>query len=745
MSVATQKVLRNIIIGGIFLIPFIPFIVPDSMFFPFITGKNFAFRVLVELLVGAWIFLAIVDPEYRPRFRTRGADGSERPAWILIAISAFVGIMLVAALLGENVTKSIWSNYERMEGWITLIHLLGFFLVTTSVLQTEKLWHRLFQVSLGASVIMGIYGLYQLGGVLEIHQGGVRLDGTFGNATYLAVYALIHTFLAVFLAIRTKAGAYMWSMYGVVALLNLVMLYNTATRGAILGMIGGALLVTLLIALFGKQEHPQLRKWAIGGIGFVVLLVGGFWLAKDTSVVQDSAVMSRFANISFDSGTVQSRFTIWEMALEGFQEHPIIGWGQGNFGLLFNKYYKSSLYNQEPFFDRAHNVFLDWLTAGGVLGLTAYLSIFVAILYILWRRVRALSFLEKSIITGLLVAYFFHNIFVFDNLMSYVLFMMLAGYVHVRSLAGTERGIGGEHTPRASVMQVSGAVLVILTIAIVYQVNAKPLLANRGIIQGFAQLQQNGPHASQESFERAIGYGTYGTPEAREHFVQTAQRVVGAQQIPEQARQEYAGAAFEQMEQQVSETPNDARYRLILASFAGTIRQYEKAVEEFNTAIDLSPGKQAIYIGLAQLHANNQKYEKALSVAQEGYELYTDNPNARDAYAATAIQVGNYALAEELLIPAYGTIVVPDDQFVRAFSVQEDYENIIKIWKKRIAEMQKEGRDNAQFHISLAASYLNNGDRQLAIDELEKAMELNPDFTDQGQYYIDEIKAGRTP
>ena len=52
--------------AGFFLIPFIPSVVIDTMFFPFITGKNFAFRILVEILLAAWAILALANAVYRP-------------------------------------------------------------------------------------------------------------------------------------------------------------------------------------------------------------------------------------------------------------------------------------------------------------------------------------------------------------------------------------------------------------------------------------------------------------------------------------------------------------------------------------------------------------------------------------------------------------------------------------------------------------------------------------------------------
>ena len=47
------SILRWILLIGIALVPFISFLIANgglipNMFFPFITGKNFAFRILVE-------------------------------------------------------------------------------------------------------------------------------------------------------------------------------------------------------------------------------------------------------------------------------------------------------------------------------------------------------------------------------------------------------------------------------------------------------------------------------------------------------------------------------------------------------------------------------------------------------------------------------------------------------------------------------------------------------------------------
>ncbi|HQT83005.1 MAG TPA: hypothetical protein PLW99_02565, partial [Candidatus Paceibacterota bacterium] len=68
-----KQIARWTALTALFLIPFTPLLITNSYFFPFITGKAFYFRILVEILVAAWVVLALLDKEYRPRFSWIGA------------------------------------------------------------------------------------------------------------------------------------------------------------------------------------------------------------------------------------------------------------------------------------------------------------------------------------------------------------------------------------------------------------------------------------------------------------------------------------------------------------------------------------------------------------------------------------------------------------------------------------------------------------------------------------------------
>jgi uncharacterized membrane protein HdeD (DUF308 family) len=122
---------KAITYSGIFAIPFVVLIISNSLFFPFITGKNFAFRIIVEVIFASWIILALYDAQYRPKF-----------SWILASFLGLLGVMAFANALGQYPLQSFWSNYERMEGYVTLVHVCMYIVVLGSVMRTRALWYR---------------------------------------------------------------------------------------------------------------------------------------------------------------------------------------------------------------------------------------------------------------------------------------------------------------------------------------------------------------------------------------------------------------------------------------------------------------------------------------------------------------------------------------------------------------------------------------------------------------------------
>ncbi|MDP3965797.1 MAG: O-antigen ligase family protein [bacterium] len=748
-----EKMLRWTVLAGIFALPFIIFIVANTLFFPFITGKNFAFRIIVEIITGAWLALAFVNPEYRPR-----------KSWLLGAFAVFVLIVAVADLQGVHPFKSFWSNYERMDGWVTLAHLFAYCVVTSSVLSTRKLWRRFWSMSLVVSVLAGFYGILQFAGISALGTGGggglgARLDATFGNPIYLAAFMLFNIFIAAFLWTESWAerpagkrlGISLW--YGGVIALDTVILFSTGTRGTILGLIGGMLLSAFLVALLYRGEGTA-RRTALAIAAAVIVIIAGFWLMRDQAWVHKVGFLDRLATISITDNTVKARVMNWGMAWQGVKERPLLGWGQENYAIVFDKYYNPQMYAQEQWFDRVHNIIFDWLVAAGFLGLLSYLSLIACALWCIWgvrpppaqrqngknavTNAGAFSLAEQSILTGLLAGYFFHNLFVFDNITSYILFTTILAYIVSRSAA-----VGNAPVLFPSVRISSAAMPVIAGIAVAvvwgtaWGVNGKALAQNRALLQAIA------PHAEGAAknlsyFKEALAYGSFGTQEAREQIVQIATQLPANKNIPDDIKRQFFDTAAQEMFAQSQASPLDARFPLFLGVLLDAYGDYENAAIALNRAHELSLAKQTILFELGANAYARGDAAGSLRYFKEAYELAPEFVSARIYYAAAAIRAKNDPLADELLSPLLKSGVAADTRIAGAYVERGRYDKIAEIWKARAEAFPQE----LQTRYTLAVALYMAGNLNQAIAQLQDLKRISPDSTAQVDSLIAEMRNG---
>ncbi|MEK7480197.1 MAG: O-antigen ligase family protein [Patescibacteria group bacterium] len=754
---ALEKTLRWIVLSGVFALPFIVFFVASSLFFPFITGKNFAFRIIVEVITGAYLALALANPAYRPRRN-----------WLLAAFAIFLIVIAVADAMGAYPFKSFWSNYERMDGWVTQAHLFAYFLVAVSVLNTAKLWRSLWQVSLVVSAFVGLYGLLQMFGIASVNAGfssASRIDATFGNPIYLAAYMLFNVFIAALLWRRAWKDAPIGHrtlpavLYGGVIVLDTVVLFLTGTRGAMLGIMGGGLLCALLLAVFarpaagGARESPHARKISVSVIVGFLVLAGGFYLVKDQAWIQKVGFLSRLATISLSDSTTKARLLNAGMAFEGFKERPLLGWGQENYAIVFDKYYDPRMYAQEQWFDRVHNTVLDWLVAGGALGLLSYLALFACALWCIWRpsvergsteastpnvKRDIFDVFERSILTGLLAAYFFHNLFVFDNITSYILFVSVLAYIAWR--------VNAARTPAplfASVRTARGALPVVAACAALavwgagWWVNAKPLEANRTLLKAIA-AQQGGITKNLEYFKAAIALGSYGTQEAREQLSQGAAQLVRAEGIPDDVKKNFAETAAKEMSLQAIDSPLDARFPLFLGVLLDAYGAYAEAATALSHALELSPKKQTILYAIGSNAFARGDTAAMLDAFKRAYELAPENNDARIYYAAALIRVEGADAADELLAPLMESGAAADTRVAAAYVSRGRYDKVALIWEARV----KAQPQDVQAYFTLAAAYFGAKNPARAVSVLQTVGSLIPGSKEQADQFIKEIRDG---
>ena len=436
------------------------------LFFPYIVGKALYSRLLIELVFAMWLVLAFWYPAYRPH-RSR----------LILIFAIYVLIALVASFFGVSPTRSIWSTYERMQGWIDLAHWLAFTVVASSILKTFRDWRMILNFNLAIGLIMGLLGIAQLNDLdLFGYLGSLnRLVITLGNATFVGAYMLVNALIALaFLSLsftstkvepenlpirggrrsrradaraRANQGLSISSVtlirafWILVILLDLTMLIQSGTRGAIVGLFAGLALFGVSYIFWGTLRSIRVASIAI--LGLFATLGVAFVSVKDTDtfrdVVEPVVLLRRLASISLNDPSTRGRIDSARIGLEGFIERPILGWGAENYTIAYDWNLTANVAASSlESFDQAHNKLIEELVTKGILGLACYIAMWFYIGWIVVTRVRYLRpdvQLFVLVIASALASYFVQNLFLFDTPGTVVqLYLLISFMVYFESI-----------------------------------------------------------------------------------------------------------------------------------------------------------------------------------------------------------------------------------------------------------------------------------------------------------------------
>jgi O-antigen ligase/tetratricopeptide (TPR) repeat protein len=728
-----KDVMKAVVFIGLFAVPFLTLYVENDYFFPFITGKNLWFRIIVDVVFAAWIILALYEVKYRPKI-----------SGVVWSFGILLVIMFFANLFGKHPQTSFWSNFERMDGYVSLVHTFMYMLVLGSVLQTKQHWNRLLNTSVGVAVAVAIYGLAQYGGLAD---GGNRIDSRLGNAAYMAVYMLFHIFILFWLFIQTK-HIQLRVLYAVLAAMFVFVLIETGTRGTALGLGVGVLVMTSYIGFFGTQFR-QYRKYALGGAALIIILGTSFVAARDTAFVQGSPNLARIANISISD--LEIRGIIWGMAWEGVKERPLLGYGQSNFNYVFNQNYDPRLYAQEQWFDRAHNIFMDWLIAGGFLGLIAYLSIFAWCVYYLAVRPLfkkdddSFSVIERGVLLGLLAGYFTHNFVVFDNIVSYIFFAIILGLINSR-VGLIPKRLTQWKVDNMVVTQFAAPVIAVALVAGIYVYHVPGMQAAGDIIDAF---RSENAIERLEAFELALSRDSFAQQEITEQLAQQTMGLLNSQQVSEDVRNRFVAATQEQLDRLLEQKPGDARVHVFVGSYYRALGQNDEAAAQMAMARQFSPNKQAIIIQQGFIDLSRANVEGARDFFQTAFELDTRNLEAREYYAASLFYVSENDKAIALMDSDAAKIQFAKSDFLIGTASQFGQTAFVTELFEYRTQVEPDGsqdwKNEPQTWASLAFLYYQSGDNEKAIETLRRAEEIIPEFAVTASCFIDNINNGVDP
>jgi O-antigen ligase len=675
--------LEFIALGALIAAPLSLLALDTNLLFPYITSKAFVFRIIVEILVASWISLALLDPKYRISYK--------HP--LVVAFSALMLVMLVANLTGLDWYQSFWSNAERMDGYIGLLHLYGYFVAglgtllawrTQDIIWPNVLWIFFFIVALSATytitfepivgefsalvllltlVAMGVvfapsfrkpsiiktllHSLLAMGvflGVIALFQDKSRADSILGNPIYLATYSSFALTICVYYASKIRGTTHRalveYGTYLIGALFFLLLIFESGSRGAILGLIAGGLVTAITVTCTVRNKQDKAWRWA--GIILAIFIVGSvsaFFGLKDqiaqSEYLPDSHLVTRAANFSLEDKTTKHRLANWEMAIEGFKERPILGWGQEHYIEVFSKYYDADkLYDGEAWFDRTHNMFLDWLVFGGILGLGSFLVVLATAIWIIWRRTNDddINNVGRSILTGILVLYMAQNFVAFDALSTSVWIMvilMMIGYLYQ-----------APHKTKTDspVIRDSIALLAVVTvwIGMTYWMYIS-VFEVRALAHQYMQVMRPVPNTINISNLRERQYprvaeSIEATTLFRQEFLEQIvnnRSIFLQEDIAPEVRERYGSLVVREAEEQIAREPHASRLALFYANFLIQTGNSDRALPYLEQVNENSPEKlQPLYL-LGSIYESRGETEQAIAYFQEAARYAPESEEAQ--------------------------------------------------------------------------------------------------------------------
>ena len=443
-------------------------------------------------------------------------------------------------------------------------------------------------------------------------------------------------------------------VYSAIAIFNLYVMYHTGTRGSFVGILGGLCLTALLWAI-AEREYKIFRWVGIVSIMTVAIVVITLGSTKNTEYVKSHNQLNRFAQlITLDPSKVledqgHARTLLWKMSYEGVKERPLLGWGQDNFGYVFAKYYDPAMYAQEQWFDRTHDVFFDWLIAAGFLGLIAYLSLFVSAIYTLWRKGDDnWSASERAVITGMLIAYFIHNIFVFDNLASYIFFFTTLAFINTR--VKSQDDVVHKTVFDSEIVwliDIASVVLfgyvMLVSVISPYNSSAKLIEVMQGkklVTSGSSQtVVDMDPKERFEEMKSILSANDLTRSEARERLADISVEIMSKTVKTDRAfTDEVYKYTVDQYNKEFESTKTDPRPYFFYSIFQQKIGDISGSLNSINKAVELSPTKQSFLFNQAQTLIMLNKKEEGLAVFKKSYELDKTNIDALKYYVYDLIE-----------------------------------------------------------------------------------------------------------
>jgi O-antigen ligase len=306
--------------------------------------------------------------------------------------------LTVAALLIWIGIGIVWNQDHIENPWLALGEtrwVFSFVAVTLALNNTfeERTAKKFLFILSGLGAIVGLYSIQQYWGGYDYLRGSrsplLLLEETRGTEalryrpyglfrmtlTYAAAYAMFAMFpFCVSFYYKNRDKRLFWFLQSC-CWIALISVFLTFSRGIWIGMI------PVIAIMLWILQRKVLVTSALSAI--IILTV---------STVLSPALQARiksFTDMKHKSNS--ERMTIWRGNLEEFKDHPILGVGYQQNGPPLLKEYFARMGKPDAFASHAHNVYLNFLSGTGIVGLLLYLGFVLGTFWIGTQNVKKLS------------------------------------------------------------------------------------------------------------------------------------------------------------------------------------------------------------------------------------------------------------------------------------------------------------------------------------------------------------------
>jgi hypothetical protein len=435
-SFSLDKILKYWILLSAAALLITPFIVIDSIIFPFVVGKAVWVRIVVSVILALSAIYVTVNVRvilYKSK--------------LILVLLLYVSVSLLSSVSGVDPEHSIWSDIERMYGVMDEIHLFALSIALSWVVTTNLSWNILLNILYLVGLFLSIVIISQSYGTqsipildIPLHTTDGRASGPTGNPTFAGEFIMLSGLVCISLLVErlfffnkqpSNNDLIRIAFYGLSVLIFLYAVTLTGSRAAFLSFAVG-------IAVVFAVTSTARSRLSFSTVLLYIFLVFLFYFMGskiDMDNLPNNVLISRVADTFLKDGggnSIKARIELVSAGVKSAADHPVLGVGPNNFSVVYERYAEKEIFEYHPqYIDNSHSKPVEELATKGLPGFIVYSLLWF---FILHRCVAGFKYSKETAalhygLLGVFVSYFVHNLFHFESHSTLIIFAILLGWL----------------------------------------------------------------------------------------------------------------------------------------------------------------------------------------------------------------------------------------------------------------------------------------------------------------------------